>query len=217
MMQATTSSSAGHGQHLPGESAERLWAVEDCRHVTVRLERALLAAGERVVRVPPHMTARHRRVARTRGKSDPIDALAAARAALAEPGLLVASHDRVSRELRLLLDHRERLVRRRTQATNRLRWHLHNIDPDLHIPGRTLHRPGNLTHIKTRLAEAGDLLEAQLAAELADEIAGLTSRIKALDAELAQRVETARSLSLRHPPRSPARWHLVVWTIVGGM
>lgn len=33
-------------------AANRLWAVEDCRHVTGRLERDLLAAGERVVRVP---------------------------------------------------------------------------------------------------------------------------------------------------------------------
>lgn len=29
---------------------ERVWAVEDCRHVSTRLERALLATGERVVR-----------------------------------------------------------------------------------------------------------------------------------------------------------------------
>ena len=35
---------------------ERVWAVEDCRHVTSRLERALLGAGERVIRVPPALT-----------------------------------------------------------------------------------------------------------------------------------------------------------------
>src|SRR5512133_4409966 len=34
--------------------AERVWAIEDCRHVSRRLEQALLAAGERVVRVPPY-------------------------------------------------------------------------------------------------------------------------------------------------------------------
>src|SRR4051794_39925109 len=32
---------------------ERLWAIEDCRGISSRLERALLAAGERVVRVAP--------------------------------------------------------------------------------------------------------------------------------------------------------------------
>jgi transposase len=42
-------------------SAERLWAVEDCRHVTGALERQLLAAGERLVRVPPKLTAPARR------------------------------------------------------------------------------------------------------------------------------------------------------------
>jgi len=31
--------------------AERRWAVEDCRHLSRRLERDLLAAGERIVRV----------------------------------------------------------------------------------------------------------------------------------------------------------------------
>lgn len=32
---------------------ERVWALEDCRHVSGRLERFLLARGERVVRVRP--------------------------------------------------------------------------------------------------------------------------------------------------------------------
>jgi transposase len=66
---------------------ERLWALEDCRHVTRGLERALLTAGERLVRVPPRLTAPQRRRSRTRGKSDGIDALAIARAALQEPQL----------------------------------------------------------------------------------------------------------------------------------
>lgn len=32
--------------------SERIWAIEDCRHVSGALERFLVAAGERVVRVP---------------------------------------------------------------------------------------------------------------------------------------------------------------------
>ena len=36
-----------------GDEAERrCWAIEDCRHLSRRLERDLLAAGERIVRVP---------------------------------------------------------------------------------------------------------------------------------------------------------------------
>lgn len=67
--------------------------------------------------------------ARTRGKSDPIDALAVARAVLREPELPVAAHDAASRELKLLTDRRDDLVAERTRAVNRLRWHLHELDP----------------------------------------------------------------------------------------
>jgi transposase len=65
--------------------AERFWAVEDCRQLTVWLERQLLAVGEDVVRVSPKLTVPERRAGRARGKSDPIDAFAIARAALREP------------------------------------------------------------------------------------------------------------------------------------
>jgi hypothetical protein len=72
---------------------QRLWAVEDCRHLSRRLERDLLCAGERIVRVPTKMMAGARRTSRDYGKSDPIDALAVARAALQEPDLPVACLD----------------------------------------------------------------------------------------------------------------------------
>ena len=64
---------------------ERTWAIEDCRHLSRRLERDLLGAGEKMVRVPPKMMAHARDGARTYGKSDPIDALAVALAAVKEP------------------------------------------------------------------------------------------------------------------------------------
>src|SRR5213078_556890 len=114
----------GHEQLLEWARAcgeERLWALEDCRHVSISLERFLLASGERVVRVPPKLMAGSRRGARERGKSDAIDALAVARAALREPGLPVAVLEGGSREIRLLLDHREDLVAERTRIQQRLR------------------------------------------------------------------------------------------------
>jgi Transposase len=67
--------------------------------------------------------------ARGYGKSDPIDALAVARAALREPGLPTARLDGPERELRLLADHREDLVVGRTPLISRLRWHLHELGP----------------------------------------------------------------------------------------
>src|SRR3954454_14841832 len=67
-----------------GHGRERVWAIEDCRHVSGALERFLLAHGEAVVRVAPKLTVRERGAARERGKSDAIDAVAIARAALRE-------------------------------------------------------------------------------------------------------------------------------------
>ncbi len=106
-----------------------LWAVEDCRTMTARLEDDLLAAGQRVVRVPPHLMSRTRSSARERGKSDPIDALAVARTALREPNLPVAVHDPVSMKLRLLVDRRDDLVGQNTATINRLMGRIHLLDP----------------------------------------------------------------------------------------
>src|SRR5919197_2754748 len=75
----------GHEQLLEwarSQASERLWALEDSRHVSIALERFLLASGERVVRVPPKLMAGTRPPAREPGQSDAIDALAGARAAL---------------------------------------------------------------------------------------------------------------------------------------
>ncbi|HEX9642271.1 MAG TPA: transposase, partial [Candidatus Krumholzibacteria bacterium] len=115
--------------------AERLWALEDCRQLTRGMERTLLSAGQQLVRVPPKLMAPQRRAGRERGKSDPIDALAVARAALREPRL---DHPRPGeerlRELKLLVDHRDDLVDERRRVQQRLRSHLHDLDPELAVP-----------------------------------------------------------------------------------
>src|SRR6266480_3227854 len=108
--------SAGHLELVrwAARFADRTWALEDCRHLSRRLSNDLLVAGERVIRVPPKLMAGARRSSREPGKSDPIDALAVARAALREPDLPVARLDGPEREVRLLVDHREDLVVERT-------------------------------------------------------------------------------------------------------
>src|SRR5215211_6980603 len=124
-----------------GLAAERLWAIEDCRQLTRALERELIAAGEELVRVPPKLMAPERRAGRQRGKSDPIDALAVARAALREPRLSRPRPDEQPfRELKLLVDHRDDLVDERRRAQQRLRWHLHQLDPSFAVPAKALDR-----------------------------------------------------------------------------
>ena len=159
---------------------ERSFAVEDCRHLTRRLESDLLPAGERLVRVPPRLMAGARRSARERGKSDPIDALSVARAALREPDLPVAELDGPTRDLRLLVDHRETLVRERTRVQSRLRWHLHELMPGFEVRPRGL-RPGRVVD-EVEAALAGcDGLVAELARDLLDRCRTLNRRITELE------------------------------------
>jgi transposase len=162
---------------------QRTWAVEDCRHLSRRLEADLLAAGERIVRVPPKLMAHARDAARTYGKSDPIDALAVARAALRQPDLPVAQLDGPARELRLLVDHREDLVAERTRCINRLRWHLHELDPTWDPPARSLSRYKNLDVIAARLTGVNGPV-ARIAREIVAHVRDLTVRERALEREI---------------------------------
>jgi transposase len=163
---------------------QRTWALEDCRQVSRRLEADLLRAGERVVRVAPKLTAGSRRSARTRGKSDPIDALAVARAALREPKLPVAQLEGTARDLRLLVDHREDLVAERTRHQNRLRWHLHELEPGQEPGPRSLDRKCVLDALEVQLASSPTLV-GRIARELVARCRELNARIKELEREIA--------------------------------
>jgi transposase len=177
--------SDGHLQLLSwaGRFEQVRFAVEDCRHLTRRLEGDLLTAGQQVVRVPTRLMALARRGSRTPGKSDPIDAEAVALAALRNPGLPVAALDGPSREIKLLSDYRRDLVTQRTRACSQLRWHLHELDPDLHVPSRSL-RQGNTRARVAAFLAGRDGLVARLARELLERIGQLTDQIKALEKEL---------------------------------
>jgi transposase len=171
-------------------SEERLWALEDCRQLTRQLERTLQVAGERLVRVPPKLIAPSRRAGRVRGKSDAIDALAVARAALREPRL---DHPRPGeerlRELKLLVDHRDDLVDERRRAQQRLRWHLHELDPTLAIPAAALDRAVWLDRLTRRLARQEQTVLVRIARELVGRCRSLSRMILALDRELQARIE----------------------------
>jgi transposase len=172
----------GWAESLAGE---RLWALEDCRQLTRPLERQLLAVGEQLVRVPPKLMAPERRAGRTRGKSDPIDALAVARAALREPHL---DHPRPGEqrlgELKLLVDHRDDLVDERRRAQQRLRWHLQDLDPELLIPPGGLDRAVWLNRLQRRLARLEQSVQVRIARELVGRCRRLTRTILELDREL---------------------------------
>ena len=177
---------------------ELVWGIEDCRHLSARLVRDLLSAGQQVVRVPPKLMAQTRASARTRGKSDPIDALAVARAVLREPDLPVASHDAVSRELKLLIDRREDLVAQRTSAINRLLWRVHELDPERAPKPRSLDLAKHRELLRAWLATQPGLVAEPARDELAD-ISRLTEAINALAKRIAERVRVVSPALLALP------------------
>jgi transposase len=181
---------AGHATLLDwgrAQGPERVWAIEDCRHVSGRLERFLVARGERVVRVAPKLMADARRSSRERGKSDPIDALAVARAALREgPESLPGAHlDEKALEIKLLCDHREDLVDQRTDEQRRLRWHLHDLWPEFEIPAGALDRERWLERVARKLARAEQRARVRVSRELVASIRSKTRRERELARELA--------------------------------
>jgi transposase len=178
--------------------AEVVWAIEDCRHLSARLERDLLTAGQQVVRVPPKLMAQTRASARTRGKSDPIDALAVARGFLREPDLPVASHDEVSRELKLLVDRREVLVAQRTATINRLLWRVHELDPERAPKARSLDLVKHRRLLGDWLGTVDGLVAELARDELAD-ITRLTEAINALAKRIGERVATVAPVLLAMP------------------
>jgi transposase len=152
------------------------------------------------VRVPPKLTVPERRAGRTRGKSDPIDALAIARAAHREPGLSHPRPDeRVYREIKLLVDHRDDLVDQRCRTQQRLRWHLHQLDPTFEVPLRRLDRAPHLERVARWLARREQELQVRLARELVATIRALNRTVGELDQELEARTKEVAPALLELP------------------
>ena len=194
----------GNGQLLEWARAldlERVWAVEDVRNVSGSLERFLIDRGEVVVRLSAHLMAGARRGARTRGKSDPIDAIAIARAALREgvqnlPTARLAGPDREIRQLAL---YRERLLDMRTRLSNELRWQLHDLWPDWEIPAKAFTHPGWQTKIQSRLAHAEQTTQVLIARDMIRRIRELSRATKDLYDKIATLVRQVAPQLLAEP------------------
>jgi transposase len=179
-----------------GLDAERVWAMEDCRAVSRRFEQTLLAAGERVVRVAPHRMGESRKGERRPGKSDQIDALAIARAVVAD-GIekFPAAHlDERAMEIRLLLDHRGDLVAERTRTVNRLRWHLLQLCPELErgVKPGAFNQARVLDRVERRLRKLPAGARVRVAREQVAHLRQLNRRIEQLKRELLELVRAHR-------------------------
>lgn len=167
------------------DGAPVVWAIEDGRGFARRLADEMLLAGHEVVWVPTRLTVAHRRLhAATGAKSDPADATAAAHAAIATPELARHRIDEHVRELRVLVDYRTDLIKRRTTLINQLQAQLHLwLD----------HTPGDLARPKGTDALACLLAAVHLGAhvrrvllDMTAELSELNRRVHDLDATIKE-------------------------------
>jgi transposase len=188
-----------------GLEGERVWAIEDCRHVSGSFERFLIGRGERVLRVTSRLMAAARRSSREHGKPDRIDAIAVARAALREgmDALPAAQLDGPELDLGLLVDHRERLIRQRVALNNTLQWHLHDLWPELQLPGSSLFHGNWGPRIARRRARAEQTMRIRIARDLLRRIRELSETIKTLQREIAQLVAGIAPQLLSEPGFGP--------------
>ena len=170
------------------QGSDRAIGIEGSANYGHALARFLVAAGEQVVEVPPFLTFRERKRSPSRGKSDLADGIAIARVVARGEGLSAVVSAELLEDLKLLSDHRDQLVRTRTQVANQAHAHLAIARPGYHraIPD---------LRAKCRLAEARALVRgdhsvrAALVRDRIAELMRLDERITAVTKELVAKID----------------------------
>jgi transposase len=202
-----------------GLDEERVWAIEDCRHVSARLEAALIAAGERVVRVPAAMTSQARKVSRQAGKSDPIDARAVALAVVRDgiESFPVAFTDQRALEIRVLADYRDQIITERTRMINRLRWQLMAIAPELEaqLNPASLRGPRICARLTRQLARLTPSPQLRVARRLLKRISEIVREERELFSELSGLIDAHCPQLLAQPGCGPVTAAIIIGHTAG--
>ena len=169
----------------------RLWAVEGATGTGALLAQQLVAAGERVVDVPPTLSARVRLLDSGRSdKSDSHDARSAAVVALRHQSLRqVQAQDHLA-VLRLLAKRHHDLIAARTRAVCRLHTTLCHL-AEGHFPKRMTTSQGAAILARIRPRDAVSIERKALARDLLAEMRRADRDI----AELLTRIKTAIAAS----------------------
>ena len=118
-------------------------------------------------------------------------------------------------DLRLLVDHRERLVRQRVALNNTLQWHLHDLWPELELPGSSLFYGRWAPRVARRLARAEQTMRVRIARDELRRIRELSQTIKALEREIAGLVATVAPQLLTEPGFGPLTAAKLVGEVAG--
>jgi transposase len=178
---------------------ERRWAVEGAGGIGRPLAQKLLAAGERVVDVPPKLSSRVRVLSTGNArKNDRLDATFIALAALRNDRLTsVQTEDGPEGHveiLRLLTERREDLVSERTRALNRL--HVLLLRDLLSDPVRKQLSTDAAAKLlrRARPKHPAGRVRRQLASELVRDVRTLDRRIAGLDERIAGEVKASGTM-----------------------
>ena len=163
---------------------QRTWAVEGSNGAGRSVAQRLLADGERVVDVPAKLSARVRLFDTGHNrKTDAHDAHAVAVVAVRTKSLRVLAYNEQLEVLRMLVDHREELTKRRIQTVNRLQRLLAELTPGKVKKDITaLQAKGTLSSVRPR--DAVGKTRKMLALEQLAEMLVLDAKIKASTKEL---------------------------------
>jgi transposase len=178
---------------------DRTWAVEGSNGAGRPLAQRLLADGEHVVDVPAKLAARARLFDTGHNrKTDAHDAHAVAVVAVRTSGLRALSYNVELEALRMLVDRREELTRRRVQTVNRL----HRLISEL-TPGKSkkditaLQAKAILASVRPR--DLAGKTRRRLAVEHLTELVAVEKKIKTSTKELKAMV-LARGSTLMDLP-----------------
>ena len=146
-----------------------------------------------------------------------VDSIAFGRAALAAgiETLPTAALAGPELDLRLLVDHRERLVRTRVALNSTLQWNLPDLWPELTLPGGALFSKKWTIKIARRLARAQQTMRVRIARDELRRLRELTTTIKALEAEITELVTAIAPQLVAEPGCGPLTAAKLVGEIAG--
>jgi transposase len=170
------------------QGQDRVIGVEGAGSYGAGLARRLLQAGEDVKEVPAFLTHRERKRDPSKGKSDPSDAVAIARVVARGEGLSSPQRKEALEDLKMLTDHRDQLVRARTQLINRTHQDLVISHPGYEKRIPKLNSKKNLA-AAIALLRGEDTVRARLIRERAGEIRRLDKKIAEVEKDIAVKVK----------------------------
>jgi transposase len=170
-----------------------IWAIEGAGGLGAPLATRLAADGIAAVDVPAKLAARVRVLSTGHGrKNDDADAISVAVAARSAAGLRTVTVDETVTALRALVEHRDDVVKTRTQTVNRLHVLLTQLLPAGAPRQLTADAAAQLLR-PVRPRGIGPRTLRRLAADLVTEIRHLDRRITAANTEIADAVQASRS------------------------